>query len=326
MLGGRLVPPIVTSTIPKADPLRVEMPRRPDGAGVVMVVNPASGRGSDDVIRQVREELKRTEIVELAHARSEKAPGPDDVLDEALRSAAERAEVLAICGGDGSVSCAADVAVEAGLPLAVFPGGTFNHFAKDIGCANAAATIQAIKDGSVTYVDLVCFNDEHTVINTASIGAYPTFVQTRERLEHRIGKPLASLYAMVHALRHDEPVRIRFDNKTIQTSLFFLGNSTYLPSGFVPSRRTRIDDGLIDVRILETGQRLAKLRILTSLMLGRLERSKLYHERQVPEFSFRSLDGPTVIARDGEVGSEHETASFSVRYRALQVFGPLLRR
>ena len=87
-----------------------------------------------------------------------------------------------------------------------------------------------------------------------------------------------------------------------------------------------MDDGLLDVRILETGRRLAKLRILTSLLLGRLERSELYHERQGPEFSFESLDGPTVIATDGEVGSEHESASFSVRYRALPMFRPPPRR
>ena len=96
------------------------------------------------------------------------------------------------------------------------------------------------------------------VINTASIGAYPTFVRTREKLEHKIGKPLAGLYAMLHTLRRDEPVRIAYDNKTLQTSLFFLGNSTYLPSGFAPSRRTRMDDGLLDVRILETGRRFSR--------------------------------------------------------------------
>ena len=59
----------------------------------------------------------------------------------------------------------------------------------------------------------------------------------------------------------------------------------YLPSGFAPSRRTRMDDGLIDVRILETGRRFSRLRILVSLALGRLERSPLYHELRVPEFS-----------------------------------------
>ena len=282
-----------------------------------MVVNPASGRGSDSVIAQVREQLPKAEIIELA---------PDDSVEETARKAAERARVLAVCGGDGSVSCVASIAVEAGLPLAGFPGGTFNHFAKDIGCDSAAKTIQAIQDGTVFRVDLVCFNDDNIVINTASIGAYPTFVQTRERLEHKISKPVATLYSMVHTLRRGEPVRIQFDNKTMQTSLFFIGNSTYLPSGFAPSRRTRMDDGLLDVRILETGRRLSKLRILASLMLGRLERSALYHERQVPEFAFKALDGPTMIARYGEVGSEHESASFGVKYRALAVFRPPPRR
>ncbi len=317
VLGGRVVPPIVPRNLPTADPLQVDTPARPEGAGVVMVVNPASGGGAGAAIAdEVRKQLPAAEVVEL---------GPDDDLENVLRSVAQRADVLAIAGGDGSVSCAAAVAVDAGLPLAVFPGGTFNHFAKDIGCESADTTIQAIKDGMVFRVDLVCFNDDNIVINTASIGAYPRFVQTRERLQHKISKPLASVYAMLHTLRREEPVRIAFDNHTTETSLFFLGNSAYLPSGFAPSRRTRIDDGLLDVRILETGRRFSKLRILTSLMLGRLERSALYHERQVPEFSFRSLDGPTMIAHDGELGTEHETASFNVRYRVLPVFCPARR-
>jgi undecaprenyl-diphosphatase len=118
-------------------------------------------------------------------------------------------------------------------------------------------------------------------------------------------------------------VRITYDNKTLQTSLFFVGNSTYLPSGFAPSRRTRMDDGLLDVRILETGRRLSRTRIVVALALGRLERSPLYHELRVPEFSFRAVNGPTVLAHDGEVGTEVTEATFSVRYRALPVFRPL---
>ncbi len=172
-------------------------------------------------------------------------------------------------------------------------------------------------------VDLVSINDANMVINTASIGAYPMFVQTREKLEHKIGKPAAGVYAMFHTLRRGEPVRIKYDNKTLQTSLFFLGNSVYLPSGFAPARRHRMDDGLLDVRILETGRRLARLRILVALTLGRLTRSPLYHEMRVPEFSFTALDGPTVLAHDGEVGTEFTEATFSVRYRALAVYRPL---
>jgi undecaprenyl-diphosphatase len=279
------------------------------------VVNPASGSGNGArVVDQVRAELPQAEIVEL---------GPDDDPEQALRSAAARAEVLAVGGGDGTVATAAAVAVEAGLPLAVFPAGTLNHFAKDIGCDTVGKTVEAIRRGNAASVDLVCLNESQIVINTASIGAYPTFVRQREKLEKRIGKPLAGFYAMLHTLRSDQPVRIRYDNKTLLTSLLFLGNSLYLPTGFTPSRRSRMDDGLIDVRILEAGRRFATARILIALAFGRLQRSPLYHELQVPEFNFSAVDAPTVIAHDGEVGDEYRDASFTAKYRILPVFRPL---
>jgi undecaprenyl-diphosphatase len=315
VLGGRVVPPVVPTRIPTADPLLVDTPERPDGAGVVLVVNPASGGGSGaKVIEQVRKALPRAEIVEIDEG--------DDV-EKTLRDAVQGAEVLAVGGGDGTVACAAGVAVEAGVPLAVFPGGTFNHFAKDIGCDTVAKTVETIRRGSVACVDLVSLNDGQLVINTASIGAYPMFVQTREKFEHKIGKPLAGIYAMFYTLRRGVPVRIQYDNKSLQTSLFFVGNSVYLPSGFAPSRRTQMDDGLLDVRILETGRKFSRLRILVALALGRLTRSPLYHEMRVPEFSFTAVDGPTVLAHDGEVGTELAEARFSVRYRALPVFRPV---
>jgi diacylglycerol kinase family enzyme/membrane-associated phospholipid phosphatase len=315
VLGGRVVPPVTETALPRTEPLRIETPARPDGAGVILVVNPSSGEGTGArVVDEVRARLPKAEIREL---------GPDDDPVDVLRTAAARAEVLAVGGGDGTVATAAAVAIETGLPLAVFPAGTFNHFARDIGCNTVDKTAAAIRRGTVAAVDVVCLNDDRMVLNTASIGAYPAFVQQREKLEKRIGKPLAGFYAMLHTLRTDRPVRIRYDNKTLLTSLFFLGNSLYLPRGFAPSRRARMDDGLIDVRILEVGRPLARLRILTSLALGRLRRSPLYHELQVPEFSFAAVDGPTVIARDGEVGAEHDQANFAAKYRILPVFRPL---
>lgn len=112
VLGGRLVPPITETALPQSEPLRVDAPERPDGAGVVLVVNPESGSGTGArVVDEVRAALPRAEIVEL---------GPDDDPEQAMRSAAARAEVLAVGGGDGTVSTAAAVAVDAGLPLAVF--------------------------------------------------------------------------------------------------------------------------------------------------------------------------------------------------------------
>lgn len=315
VVGAKLVPPIPSLPPPHVDALRVACPPRPDGAGVTLVVNPRSGGGrAGEVAEQVRAALPAVTVVEL---------GPDDDVAEAVRRAADSAEVLAIAGGDGSVAAAAGVAVERDLPLAVFPGGTLNHFAKDIGCDTTAKTARAIAEGSLSRVDVVQFNEETTVVNTASVGAYPAFVRRRERLQHKVGKPVASVYAMLMTLRREQPVRISYDDKTLQTSLFFLGNSAYLPVGFAPAVRNRMDDGLLDVRILETGRPWSTLRMLAALLTGRLQRSRLYHELQVPQFRFTAPDGPVPLARDGEVDSPCAEAEFTVRYRALQVFRPM---
>src|SRR4026208_941913 len=98
------------------------------------------------------------------------------------------------------------------------------------------------------------------------------------------------------------------------TSLFFVGNSTYVPSGFAPAQRNRMDTGLIDLRILEAGRPPARLRGMTALLLGRLSRSRLYHEHRVPEFSFSSADGPIAVALDGEVDGHHEHVTFTAAY------------
>ncbi len=197
----------------------------------------------------------------------------------------------------------------AGMPLAVFPGGTFNHFAKDIGCDTVAKTVDAIRRGSVACVDVVLpQRGPHRRSTPPASAPTRAFVQTREKLEHKIGKPLAGLYAMFHTLRRDEPVRIAYDNKTLQTSLFFLGNSTYLPSGFAPSRRT--EDGRRPDRRSHSRDRPHGSAGCASGARWRwagLTRSPLYHEMRVPEFTFTAVDGPTVLAHDGEVGTEMST-------------------
>src|SRR4029453_11780626 len=59
---------------------------------------------------------------------------PDhDAASLARLAVADRAEVLGVAGGDGTVSAVAAVAAAAGRPLVVVPGGAGNHFARDLG-------------------------------------------------------------------------------------------------------------------------------------------------------------------------------------------------
>lgn len=313
-VGKRLFPPALEPVVPLTEPLLVTTKPRPNGAGLVLVVNPASGSGTGEkVLEQVRAALPAAVIVELSK---------DDDVGQIMHDAAEKADVLGVAGGDGTVATAAKAALAADKPLAVFPAGTFNHFAKEICCPTPDHTIQALRDGTLEKVDVVRLNDETIIVNTASIGAYPQFVEIREKYERKVGKPLAAVYALAKVLKNERTVKIRYDGKVVETELFFLGNSLYTPPGFAPERRPQINDGLIDIRMLEVGKPWARARTLVALARGRLDHSPFYHELHVPAFSFTVLDGPTPVAYDGEVGPEMDRCEFVSLYRVLPVYCP----
>jgi diacylglycerol kinase family enzyme/membrane-associated phospholipid phosphatase len=310
------------------DPVRVVEPRpdprppRPHGDGVVVVINPKSGGGRGaGLAEEVGRLLPRAEVVTLS---------PGDDLVQTLRRAAQRAEVLAVGGGDGSVNAAAQVAMEAGLPLLVFPGGTFNHFAADLGVAGPADAVRALASGSAICADVGTITDgdtgsERLFVNTASLGSYPDFVAARERWESRLGNRLAAALAVVAVLRSERPLRAVVNGREFPLAMVFIGNGRYQPHGFAPGWRPRLDDGILDVRLVETGRRFAALRLVLSLATGRLGRSHLYAESGSVGLSVSLPDGPSALAWDGEIGPGAAHLHFGTRHWAMTVYRPDVR-
>ncbi|WP_048554611.1 diacylglycerol/lipid kinase family protein, partial [Nostocoides japonicum] len=199
--------------------------------------------------------------------------------------------------------------------------GTFNHFAKDVGSVPIGRAVDAVRAGTVTKVDVAYLNDE-LFLNTASVGAYTDFVEIRERYEHRVGKPLAALYAGLRTIGRRQALRVRVDEVTSDVDLLFLGNGRYLPRGFVPTEREQLDDGVLDLRMLDVSSTLARLSVLAALVTGRLARDPRYHEISAPALDLEILDGSVRVARDGELGETADRLRVRVERRALTVFRP----
>jgi diacylglycerol kinase family enzyme/membrane-associated phospholipid phosphatase len=272
----------------------------PDGGGLTIVVNPSAGSGfSGPPTDELREALPGAEVIEI----------DDEItLDEALEKAAV-AKAIGICGGDGTVNTAAHVAHTAGKPLLVIPGGTLNHFARAIGMNSLDDVVAAVKEGEAICVD-VGMIDSKPFLNTASFGNYVDLVDARERLERQIGKWPAVVFALARVLRNAEPVAIEIDGKRTKAWMAFIGNSRYEPQGFAPAWRERLDDGILDVRIVSAREPFARVRLLWAVATGTLGNSKVYQTDVVRgPVKLRSLDGPIRLARDGETfqGSESFT-------------------
>ena len=206
------------------------------------------------------------------------------------------------------------------LPLLVVPGGTLNHFAHALGLETIADAAAAVRDGRVVAVDRAEI-DGRTFLNTGSIGSYTDLVDAREKLESRIGKWPAMIVALVHVLRHSEPVPVELDGVATSVWMIFIGNCRYHPDGFGPSWREKLDDGILDIRIVH-GHPWSRVRLLASVLTGTLGRCRVYEQRCVRRMHVRSLDGPLRLARDGETFDGSEEFDICKADEPLLVFVP----
>ncbi|MFH8370025.1 bifunctional phosphatase PAP2/diacylglycerol kinase family protein [Streptomyces sp. NPDC018031] len=316
---------------PAQAPRHVSAPALPEGRGLVVVLNSSAGTGPGPVLTaadQLRSLLPAAEILEY---------GPDDdlgaLLDRAARRAAELDGALGVCGGDGSVNAAAEVAAERALPLAVFPGGTLNHFALDVGVPDFEDTAHAVTHGDAIAVDLALAaptdgRSRRAVhfLNTFSIGIYPELVHRRERLEKRLGKWPAAAVALARVLRTCEPMDIEINGRPHRPWLVFVGNGQYSPEGFAPAYRTRLDDGLLDVRVIDSEPRLARTRLVLAALTGTLGRSHVATSVQVRRLRLSKLHDVEVRAQDGEVFRAPDSLVIDKLPGALTVYRPAVVR
>jgi diacylglycerol kinase family enzyme len=321
VLGG-LAAAATTRWWPVAPRIPAEVQRTPtpvdidavaDGSGVVFVVNPSSGPAyRSNPADDLREKLPDATVLEL---------GEDLDLDDALAKARKEAKVIGVAGGDGTVNAAAGAAVEAGLPLLVVPGGTLNHFARDLGVTGVDDAAEALGQGHAVGVDLGVIAGE-PFLNTASFGGYSELVDARERLEATIGKWPALVVALVTVLRRSVPCEVELDGEPHRVWMVFVGNCLYQPSGFAPAWRERLDDGLLDIRLVDGDEPHARLRLLAAVLTGQLARSRVYTTYTAERLHVRSLNGPMRLARDGETFDGPAEFDIAKHPDRLTVFAP----
>lgn len=305
---------------PRPDDAGLPIPRRipdpesrpsPDGTGARIVVNPSSGpawRGSP--AEALREGLPGADIYEL---------GPQDDLAELL----SHDELIAVgaAGGDGTFGAVAVIAADRDVPFVAVPAGTRNHLARDLGLASVDDAVAAVRAGTVTRMDLGVAGDR-CFVNTLSFGGYTQVVDARERMEARIGKWPALLVALLRELPKMEPLRLELDGRPMRVWLAWIGNCQYDPAGFGPSWREQLDDGLLDVRIVNGARRFSRTRFVVDVLTGRLGSCPVYEVRSVASLTIRSLDGPLRLAADGETYDGPVELQVTKRPRALQVAVP----
>ena len=254
----------------------------------------------------------------------ETAPLDEIASPSDMRARSADADLIVVCGGDGTLSAAAAGVIAADRPLGILPIGTANDLARTLAIpADPAAAARVIVAGHTRRIDVGEVNGRY-FFNVASIGMSVEIARRLtpeiKRLWGRLGYAIATVRALVavrpfHAtvVGPDGEVRVR----TLQVAV---GSGRFYGGGSVVAEDAAVDDGRLDLYSLEV-ESVWKL----MLMMRDLRRGTQGTWREV-----RTTDGagfevrtrrPRQVNADGDLVTT-TPARFSIHRGAVSVFAP----
>jgi diacylglycerol kinase family enzyme len=273
-----------------------------DGAELPVLLNPAAGSTDGE---STAKELQTAFGKMGVSARIEMVE-PGALVGRLEQLVAQGARAVAVGGGDGSLSSAANALAGSSTVLVPLPLGTLNHFARRYGMATIEAATTALREGVIGRVSIGEVNGRY-FINNASCGFYPRLVRHREAMRPVLSKWPAAFMAtlLVMMRRRLIDLELEFEGKRIQrkTAAMWIGlgkNSLKLPT---PGDSTTEGEVLEIVLPKATGR--FELTALAWRLWSRLKKHEKPVDRQLEtlraaEFTLRGR-WPIDVARDGEV-------------------------
>lgn len=288
---------------------------RPADAPVIAFIN--SGAGSAEAARKALESADAFDIRET----------DADTMAQAIRETVDSgAKRVLVCGGDGTIASAAHALAGTGVELAVLPGGTLNHFARDHHIpVDLAEALAAARGEEFTEIDVGCVGDK-LFLNTFSVGMYVGYVRTRDRLEKRLGYRLASVIAVLRTFirMYTMSVELEVEGKVrrYKTALVFVGVGERELKA--PKLGARIEGGRHGLHvIIVTGRRRARLVAMAMAAAAR----GVEHAAEGPELDSFIVERCTIhlasrsapVAVDGEIMRLPAPLELRVERNALKV-------
>jgi diacylglycerol kinase (ATP) len=295
----------------------------------LVVINPIAGPGRASGIGACAD-LARAVLSPQFELDIRITNGPDDAHRFTAEAIQAGAGLVVAWGGDGTVNGCASAAAGTGVPLAIIPGGSGNGLARDLSIPlHARGAFEIAATGKVRSIDA---GDLHGSLffNVAGVGF-------DARIADRLAAPgarrglLGYIVATLGELRSYEPGRYSIHNafdvegKALapdivdHPALFIaLANSRQYGNGAQIAPKALLDDGMIEIVVVEPQSGLSIMRQVPSFFRGTL--------REGPGLLMRSASSMDIACShpirfhvDGEPRQGPELISLKTRRSVLTV-------
>src|SRR5690606_9652045 len=117
------------------------------------------------------------------------------------------------------------------------PGGTFNHFVRDLGMhPTVEENIASLESARIEKIDVGYVNDE-LFLNNSNLGLYPFSLIERKTTKRLIGKYAAATLSALDQLMLFRRHSLNIDGEVIKSPFVFIGNNVYdIQNSLVPER------------------------------------------------------------------------------------------
>jgi diacylglycerol kinase family enzyme len=248
-------------------------------------------------------------------------------MEKRLREEIDRGtKRVLVAGGDGTIAAAASVLVKSGVELAILPGGTLNHFAKDHNVPTDLGKAVLVAAGDVVVGADIGYVNDYVFLNTSSLGAYVSFVRVRERFEKHLGYRIASFFALIRtwaALRtFTVTLEVEGGKKVYRSSMVFIGVGERELK--LPTLGSRVKNGKPGLHVMIIGGR--KRARLFAVALAGIARGTREAEK-LPEFDDFLVESCRIdltrshalIGLDGELKEMRTPLTYRIERDALRV-------
>lgn len=249
-------------------------------------------------------------------------------IEPALRPQIESGcQIVVAAGGDGTINAVATMLVGTPISLGVIPGGTLNHFARDLHIPeDLVEAVAVLKTGTPQLVDVGTVNGR-LFLNNSGLGLYPEMVMKREEIrKNGVRKAIALLMASALTLLRFPLLRVRLEvnGRAIErlTPFVFVGNNPYEVDGLQFGVRSRLDHGALCVWIAHATKRFGLLRSVFQIAFQGLGGVRELDVLTTGDLVIRSRRKFVSVSLDGEVFKLSTPLHYQTRPGALRVIVP----
>lgn len=248
---------------------------------ILIVANPFSGKGrSPYFAAKLKKQFAKFGETDVYVFLSESIPALHDFFADIAQNKT-LFDAAVFLGGDGTFGIAVDAMIKSGLnfPVAIFPLGTVNDFAKQLKMkANVKKCVDVILKNKTRNSDIALVNGDF-VVNVACGGYFThganTYNRTAKKIFGRLayyGKGAFSAFNM-----HAQKLKISVDDNKVfsEKVLMYLILNSKSAGGFKKiGAEAEIDDGLFDLCVIKKAGLFSLARTFFRILCGKHAKDK----------------------------------------------------